>query len=250
MQPENEAKYEKPAAYTPDGQPLYTRPAADAPPVEPEPTVVHMIRAMDPVKQEISPEIKERHNESIRRYPQLDLSEHEYVILSVRRHMVGLLPAAITDLFLIAAVILAIVFYPSLISTLGLSNAPGYPALLMFGTLTCVVLIGVFYIIRWVYSSNLFFLTNENIIEKTQLTPFSSNVKSSGLAEVVDVSYKQTGIFQQMLDFGTVQVGTKDDEVPYVFSYVAGPKHQASVLKDAVEAFKNGRAISEDNIGV
>jgi len=247
MQPDNQTDYEKPVAYTPDGQPLYAHPVAGSQPVE-QATIVHMARSMDPVRQEIPQEIKDRHDDSVRRYPQLDLSEHEYVIMSVRRHMVGLLPAAIIDFLLIVSVILAVMFYPSLIANFGLPSTPGYPALIMFAILTCAVLAGVFYIIRWVYSNNLFFLTNESIIEKTQLTPFSSNVKSSGLAGVVDVSYKQTGIFQQMLDFGTVQVGTQDDEAPYVFSYVISPKQQSSVLKDAVEAFKNGRAINEDDI--
>jgi hypothetical protein len=249
MQPDNQPDYEKPVAYTPEGQPLYAHPVAGAQPVvEQQATVVHLTRSMDPVKQEIPQEIRDRHDDSVRRYPQLDLSEHEYVIMSVRRHVVGLLPAAVIDLSLILAIVLAILFYPSLLSALSLESAPGYPAFIMFAILTCAVLVGVFYIIRWIYYSNLFFLTNESIIEKTQLTPFSSNVKSSGLAGIVDVSYKQTGIVQQMLDFGTVQVGTQDDEAPYVFNYVVSPKQQASILKDAVEAFKNGRAINEDSI--
>ena len=158
-----------------------------------------------------------------------------------------MLPALLIDFLLIAIVILAVIFYPTLAGTFGLSSIPGYATLILFGILTCAVLLGALYVIWWVYVNNMFFLTNESIIEKTQLTPFSSNVKSVGLGDVVDVSYRQTGIVQQMLDFGTVQVGTKDDEVPYIFSYVQGPKRQASVLKDAVEAFKNGRAINEDS---
>lgn len=245
MQPEQVEDYEKPVAYTPDGQPLYAHPVENAEPVEAAPTIVHMIRSMEPVKQEISPEIKERHDDSVRRYPHLDLSEHEYVILSVRRHMVGLLPAILIDLLLVVLIVAAILFYPTLIGTFDISNAPGYPALFLFSILTCAVLLSVLYIIRWVYFNNLFFLTSESIIEKTQLTPFSSNVKSVGLGDVVDVSYRQTGIVQEMLGFGTVEVGTKDDESSFEFSFVANPKQQASVLKDAVEAFKNGRAISE-----
>lgn len=246
MQPENQPDYEKPVAYTPDGQPLYAHPAAGAEPVEQAPTIVHMIRSMEPVKQEISPEMKERHDESVRKYPHLDLSEHEYVILSVKRHIIGLLPAVFINLLLVLSILFALIYYPQLISTFGLSAGPGYPALLTFSVLIIAVLACVFYIIQWVYSNNLFFLTSESIIEKTQLTPFSSNVKSVGLGDVVDVSYRQNGIIQELLGFGTVEVGTKDDESSFEFSYVANPKQQASVLKDAVEAFKNGRAINEE----
>lgn len=240
-----EPSYDKPVAYTPDGQPLYSHPPVDNT-QQGEATVVHMARSMEPVKQEIPKEMKDKHDESVRRYAQLDLSEHEYVILSVRRHPVGMLPAMLIDFFLVAIVILAVLFFPSVAGSFGLTTLPTYATLILFGLLTCGVLLGALYVIWWVYVNNMFFLTNESIIEKTQLTPFSSNVKSVGLGDVVDVSYRQTGIFQQLLDFGTVQVGTKDDEVPYIFNYVESPKKQASVLKDAVEAFKNGRAINED----
>ncbi len=244
-----EIDYEKPVAYTPDGQPLYAHPSAGSAPAEAETTIVHMTRSMEPAKQEIPQAMKDKHDESVRKYPQLDLSEHEYVILSVRRHMIGMLAAVLIVIILIGLVCVAMVYYPSISNSFGLSVMPSQGTVILFGTLTCAMLVGILYILRWVYTNNLFFLTNENIIEKTQLTPFSSNVKSSGLGGVIDVSYRQAGIIQQMLDFGTVQIGTQDDEVPYIFNYVARPKRQASILKDAVEAFKNGRAINEDSIG-
>ena len=87
----------------------------------------------------------------------------------------------------------------------------------------------------------------KSIIEKIQLSLFSSNVKSVGLDDVVDVSYRQTGILEQIFNFGTVQVGTKDDELPYVFHTVSNPKSQASALKNAVECFKNGRPVDINN---
>ena len=243
MQPD----YDKPVAYTADGEPLYAHPPVTNPSAEPsEATIVHMARSMEPIKQEIPQVMKDKHDDSVKRYPHLDLSEHEYVILSVRRHIIGLLPAVFIDLFLVGIVVLAMIFFPVLAPSLGLTSVTDYPTIILFGILTCAVLLSALYVIWWVYVNNLFFLTNESIVEKTQLTPFSSNVKSVGLGDVVDVSYRQTGIVQQLFDFGTVQVGTKDDEVPYIFSYVENPKRHASVLKDAVEAFKNGRAINED----
>lgn len=269
MQPD----YDKPVAYTPDGQPLYARPAVgpnqppadiSLPPLTPgaytaEPTqnqpaptqqqattVVHMTRSMEPLKQDVPPVVRQRHSESVKKYPQLDLSEHEYVVLSVRRHIFGLLPAIMIDIFLILLIIAVIVLYPMIVDKFSLAHIPGYMTVILFGVLGCAVLLAVLYLIQWVYFSNLFFLTNESIIERTQLTPFSSNVKSVGLGDVVDVSYQQTGIVQHIFGFGTVKIGTKDDTVPYIFNYVDGPKKQASILKDAVEAFKNGRALNED----
>lgn len=242
--------FDRPVAYTPDGEPLYAHPQTNTAPAPAETQIIHMTRSMEPVKQEIPPEMKEKHDQSVERYPHLDLSEHEYVILSVRRHIIGMLPAMAFGAILFLVILFVIFSHSSIESFFGVAYAADGTSLTLFGILSCVVLGMALYIVWWVYVNNLFFLTNESVIEKTQLTPFSSNVKSVGLGDVVDVSYRQTGIIEHILNFGTVQVGTKDDEVPYIFNYVNAPKKQASILKEAVEAFKNGRAIREDDLDV
>lgn len=54
------------------------------------------------------------------------------------------------------------------------------------------------------------------------------------------------GVLQTLMNYGTVQVGTKDEEVPYVFNYVREPKSQASFIKDAVTSYKSGRGFGGD----
>ncbi len=230
--------YEKPVAYDSNGNPLYARPADPTQPTGPV-TVVHMSRPLEPVAQEISPELQAKHDKSLQRYPHLDLSAHEYVVLSVRRHIFGLIGPLLMTVLLASISIAVIVMLPDLLQTKQMTES--YGLLLFIGVCVVVLLLGGMYALHWVYMNNTFFLTNESIIEKVQLTLFSSNVKSVGLGDVVDVSYRQSGLVEQLLNYGTVQVGTKDDEVPYIFSYVANPKVQASTFKDAVEAFKNGR---------
>lgn len=242
--------YDKPVAYDADGQPLYAHPVADeetdvtSQPVVP-PTIVHLTRPLEPLKQEISPELQEKHDKSVRRYPQLDLSEHEFVILLVRRNMIGMLAPVIMSVIFISLVVAGAILYPQVSSSMRLPTSIDYNIILLIGVLLCVGIATGLYILYWVYVNNLFFLTNESIIEKTQLSLFSSNVKSVGLGDVVEVSYRQTGIIQEIFNYGVVQVGTKDDEVPYIFSYVHAPKEAASSLKDAVEAFKNGRPVGK-----
>lgn len=245
---------DKPVAYDSEGRPLYAHPAepllqsTDKVLVtEPAPTVVHFSRALDPIAVEIPPEVLAKHDRSVKTYPQLDLSEHEYVILSVHRHLIGLAAPLAVTLTVLCIIISAMVLLPQITQGFALSAA-AYATVLLLCMLTCILLTIGMYVLYWVYVNNTFFLTNESIIEKTQLSLFSSNVKSVGLGDVVDVSYKQTGLFQEIMSFGTVQVGTKDDEVPYVFNTVSNPKHQASILKDAVEAFKNGRPSPIDDI--
>lgn len=239
-------QYEKPVAYDSEGRPLYTHPAEEG---DDTPTgsttahtVVHVARPLEPAAVEVSPELKAKHDQSIQQYPQLDLSAHEYVILSVRRHPIGLVLPLLVSTIMICLVMAGLILLPDIVHTTGWAVSD-YTVAYLVGCVAIALFAVAMYVLYWVYVNNTFFLTNESIIEKTQLSLFSSNVKSVGLDDVVDVSYRQTGILEQVFNFGTVQVGTKDDELPYVFHTVSNPKSQASALKNAVECFKNGRPV-------
>lgn len=233
----------RPVAYDAEGRPLYASPedaAKAVPPKQPKPTVVHMARPLEPLEEEMSPELKHKHDVSVESYPKLDLGEQEYVVLCVRRHPIGLLGPAAGLLFLMILTLTVIILLPDIARAFALAEP--ISGLLLLGTLClAALLLGGGYMLFWIYNNNTFFLTNQNIIEKTQDTLFASNVKSVSLNDVVDVSYRQVGIMQTMLGYGTVQVGTKDEEVPYVFNFVREPKNQASTIKDAVTGYKSGR---------
>ncbi len=240
----------RPVAYDAEGQPLYSNPngadSAPAAPVDaPRPTVVHMARALEPIMEEISPELHKKHAISVETYPKLDLGEHEYVVLCVRRHPIGLFGPVAGIIFLVCLVFTFIILLPD-ITARYVTVQPMSDLLLLAGICLALLLIGGGYMLFWIYSNNTFFLTNQNIIEKTQATLFASNVKSVSLSDVVDVSYSQIGILQTVLGYGTVQIGTKDEEVPYIFNYVRDPKDQASKIKDAVTAYKSGRGFGGD----
>lgn len=239
--------YDRPVAYDAEGRPLYTHPVTEEQVAETSglsPSVVHVARPLEPNSVEISPDLKAKHDRSVQRFPQLDLSAHEYVILSVRRHPIGLIAPFAVAIIMMCIVLTSLILLPELFSAAGVATSNiGIVYLIGFAL---IALLGVgMYVLYWVYIHNKFFLTNESIVEETQISLFSNNVKSVGLEDVVDVSYRKTGIVEQLFNFGTVQVGTKDDETPYIFHMVSNPKSQASVLKEAVECFKGGRPVGQ-----
>ena len=63
------------------------------------------------------------------------------------------------------------------------------------------------------------------------------------LGSIEDASFKQNGILQTVLDYGTIRLSTEGQETTYVFRYVAHPKKQIATLNNAIEAFKNGRPV-------
>jgi len=243
----NEPDYTKPVAYDEYGRPLYAHPAAAAAHAEGvTPQVVYMTRAISPHQQDISPEISQKHDESKSKYPQLNLSEGEYVISAVRRHPIGLI--SIWTVVMLAAVLLLAI--PFIIA----STSDVIPLNLSASAITsgvALVLLGVVLIVLGglmatvVYDANRFYLTNESVTQYIQSGLFSKRSQTISLTNIEDASYTQKGILQTIFNYGSIRLSTEGDETTYRFAYVANPQQQVRLLNDAIEAFKNFRPISD-----
>lgn len=231
----------QPVAYDSQGRPLYA-----APPVQAAPQVVHLSRAVEPVEQPISPEVKARHDESVRMFPHLNLSDGEFIISAVRRHPIGLLlPVGITT-FMVALTASLMVNYTLITESMGLIEPPNPGAVFLVGTLLILLYLIGGYIAVWVYMNNKFFLTNESVIQEIQTSLFSHHEQTVSLVNIEDASYLQQGIIPTMFNYGSIRLSTEGDETTYRFNYVSNPKQQIATLNNAVEAFKNGRPVVND----
>lgn len=242
MEPANDADAIKPVAYDADGNPLYAAPPSSQTSAQVQHQVVHMARAVEPVDVEISPEVKQRHEESRRSYPWLNLSEHEYVVSAVRRHSIGIWGAMAITTMLVALAFIAMFEYEDIARLLNLSEQSGGSFMLVCVLFIIVSLIGG-YLAIWVYLSNRFFLTNESVIQEIQNSIFSHNEQTVSLMNIEDASYSQRGPLQLLLNYGSIRLSTEGDETTYKFDYVQNPKEQIAILNNAVEAFKNGRPV-------
>lgn len=238
--------FNEPVAYDAEGKPLYAHaetPAGAPPAAMPAPSIVHVSRSLDPEAMEIPPEIKKKHDQSAREFPQLSLSDHEYVILNIHRHPIGLVVPVTMAIIFTAIIGAAMVLLPEVLALMHMESV-NHMGAYGVGIIALLFIWSGTYALYWVYDANTFFLTNESVIENTRLTIFSNNMQSVGLGDVVDVSCRQAGIIEHLLDYGTLEVGTENDDNTYVFSKVRSPNTQAAKVRDAVEAFKNGRPFS------
>ena len=277
-----EPDYTQPVAYDSDGRPLYHHPPADvtpppvttAPPIEPqpashvtvqpemiegqnfnpqiraqyanEPNVVHAARPIEPTVPAVSPETKTRHDQSVRDYPQLNLSEGEYVILDIKRHPIGMvIPTAITLLLVVVLLVFAASF-SSLTANIPLFPAVNPGAVLGIALLLVALVVLGGAITLWVYLQNHFFMTNESVIQEIQQSLFVRHEQTVSLGSIEDASFFQAGIAQTIFNYGTIRLSTEGEETTYIFHYVANPKHQVAILNNAIEAFKNGRPVCYD----
>lgn len=246
-QPQNQAPDpNQPVAYDKDGNPLYAHPPQPQQPVvvtAPIPQVVQMTRAADPQMPHISEEIKKRHDDSIAKYPSLNLSEGEYIINEIRRHPIGMVGILGVAGLLILLVIGAMAAYPSFAEQ-SMVNLPPFSSFVVPALLFIVLIALGGYIALYVYLSNKFFLTNESVIQEIQTSLFARHEQTVSLANIEDASYRQHGILQSLLDYGSIRLSTEGEETTYRFYYVSNPKKQIATLNNAVEAFKNGRPVT------
>lgn len=235
---------EQPQPIPPTQQP-YEQPSQVAQP-QPAPQVVHLSRAIEPIDQVISPEVKKRHEESQKAFPQLNLSEAEFVISAVRRHPIGLIMPVGLTVFLVALVASLLFNYPLIMDSLGILDPPSAGSIAFTGFLFILLVLLGGYISVWVYMNNRFFLTNESVIQEIQVSLFSRHEQTVSLLNIEDASYRQQGMIQTMFNYGSIRLSTEGDETTYRFSYVSDPKQQIAILNNAVEAFKNGRPVTND----
>ncbi len=230
------------------------QPAQTVPPPGPteQPQVVYTARPITPPKPELTHEERQRHENSRRMYPELNLSEGEYIISAVRRHPIGLL-----SIWLVVGliVILCLVGLPVYAQNSGeVARMFGFSAdaapsaavvAIPFLLISGLVLVGGI-IATYVYLQNKFFLTNESVVQHIQTSLFSRKEQTISLTNIEDASYRQHGILQTILNYGNIRLSTQGEETTYRFSYVSNPKHQIALLNDAVEAFKMGRPPSDN----
>jgi len=209
--------------------------------------MVHISRAIDPKAEPIPPEIMQKYEESKKKYPQLNLSRGEYIILAVKRHPIGLLQ-------IWAVVVFIMVAFGGLFAVLARSGATSSFAL--FGSseeltgLASLIMLFMFaltlaggFIATYIYNANRFYLTNESVIQEIQTGLFSKHEQTVSLLNIEDASYRQNGIIQTMFNYGSIRLSTEGDETTYRFNYVTNPKQHLATLNNAVEAFKNGRPV-------
>jgi len=205
------------------------------------PHAVFQRRQQKAWRAKITPEEQQLHEQSVSMYPELSLSPGEYVLEVVRRHPIGLIAICGATAFLIILVLAFIPFYAtnltlfSQITAVPVAKLPS-PAVMITPVL---ILIGFFslggFIATYVYLQNRFYITTESIVQFVQYSLFNSKRQMVNLINVEDASADQTGILQQVLNYGTLRLSTQGEETVYHFRFVANPNSVAHRINDATE---------------
>jgi len=236
---------DQPAAYDSEGRPLYLHPKEQATEEPPKAQTVHITRPTNPEKPVVSDEIKLKNERSKQVYPELSLSDHEYVITSVKRHSIGLFIPILLGGILNVGALIAILFYDIILEPFKSNGGTSISASgFIFSMAMFIILVSLItYVVYYVFTNNRFLLTNESVIQEIRTTLFSKRTQTVSLANVEETSYSQNGIIQNIFNYGSIRLSTIGDENTYRFTFVDDPKKYVDILNNAVEAFKNGRPV-------
>lgn len=227
MKPED-PNYNQPVAYDADGRPLYAHP----PQQTVQPVTVTPI-ARQPA--EPTSEMQRLHEESVRKYPQLNLSEDEYVLAEIKRHPAGLVPVVGLAISAVIVIILsAMFFHYQQDPTAPLMSGIMMPALLMV-VLICLLA----YAAVVVYQDNKLYITNESVVGESRSTLFAHEEKTVSLADVVQASFSSGTILQSLLHYGTIHILVAGDNAEYDFKYAPDPKKYVEIITNQSEKTKN-----------
>ncbi|HSH18724.1 MAG TPA: PH domain-containing protein [Candidatus Saccharimonadales bacterium] len=231
------APTQAPQATDPGNQPQYVQ----HPGPGQQPQFVYVTRPHEPLQPEMSAEQRQRHEESKKKYPDLNLSDGEFVISAVRRHPIGLLQIW----FLVMSALALLLGAAYFLSGGGTAVNPQLVAIPAVLVAALILMFGM--IATSIYNANKFFLTNESVIQLIQTGIFSRKEQTVSLANIEDASYNQHGILPHILGYGLIRLSTEGDETTYRFNYASNPDRQVAILNNAVEAFKNGRPVTGED---
>lgn len=188
--------------------------------------------------------VKLKHERSKQLYPNLNLSEDEYVIVAVKRHPIGLVVPIVTGTLIISLAFILLFNFDLVAQAFMLDTDKFNLGSLFFpvSMFIAFIVLGV-YLFYYIYTNNKFFLTNESVIQEVQTGLFNRLEQTVSLSNIEDASFTQIGIIQLLFDYGSIRLSTEGDETTYRFSYVASPKNHIAILNNTIEAFKNGKPI-------
>jgi len=163
------------------------------------------------------------------------------VLETVRRHPIGLVGIWAITAFLVIAVLSLVTMYgfnhAFIADIFGLTDKqlPSAAVMATPALILCAFFLLGGAIATYVYNQNRFYITTESIVQFVQYSLFNSKQQVVNLINVEDASADQTGILQQVLNYGTLRLSTQGEETIYHFRFVANPNSVVHNINDATE---------------
>jgi uncharacterized membrane protein YdbT with pleckstrin-like domain len=162
----------------------------------------------------------------------------EEVLLLVRMHWLILVAPFFIGMFIFGVLYLfaALIFANTTQILAGV-----YLESVQAGISGVILLFGVLYIYgSWlVRYLNVLILTNEHIVDVTQIAFFSRKESTLSLESIEDVAITKKGFFQNIFDYGDILIQTAGELPNFDLDKIADPEGVQRMIMEAKENFQN-----------
>ncbi|MBR2766752.1 PH domain-containing protein [Candidatus Saccharibacteria bacterium] len=182
---------------------------------------------------------KIRHERSKKDFPGISLEEGEYVEFAFSRAKIILMLILCGTAFGVIVVLLAF-----LVALLGQDSIDEmgrkFLFIILLALLAAAIIMGM--IALTTYRGNKLYVTNRRVIQLVMNSLVSSSTNAIDLESVEDVSFRQDGLLQRILHFGTLRLATVGEETTYTFKHSdISPEDLEAVSKLVTEAKKKAQ---------
>ena len=187
--------------------------------------------------------IKIRHARSKKDFPFLKLEEDEYVEFSFKRAKICLVMMMAG--FIAALAVILIGFLVVLFNGANLDEMGRNFLCIILMTLTAVTVIATILALR-IFRGNRIIITNKHVVQFTMISPVVNSMNMIDLPSIEDASFRQSGLLQKLLHYGTFRLATVGDETTYTFPYSdITPGELRAVSKLITDAKKKQKSSEE-----
>lgn len=178
------------------------------------------------------PPIEPMTPEQQRRYSDL-LVAGEHIVLTVRKHFMGLIFIYLQALLGVVAVFSLIIITSR--TVFAEDDLGGWLlAIIFFG----LVILSLFlFVATYVYRQSRLLVTDQNLIQINQTSLFIRKVSRLSMSNVEDVSADQRGILATIFNYGVLLIQTAGEKPNFEFTFCPTPNHFADMVLEARQAY-------------
>lgn len=181
-----------------------------------------------------------RHARSQKDFPFLSLEPEEYVELVIARSTYALVFIwFIAIVAVLLTIICAIIIATSTTGETLLPSINLIPTLVLVVPLLIILIILIAAVATKVHFGNKLYITNKRAIQTLMTGLFHHSTNVVELSRIEDVSFKQEGIVQSILHYGTIRMSTVGDETTYTFPYVDTPTDEIQTISHLIHVIKD-----------
>ncbi len=164
----------------------------------------------------------------------------EEVLIIVRRHWTVYAPAFLVTFLVVSAMTFAY-FFSKHIEIFAQNQV--FKAITTCCFSLFLLFTALFFYINWLVNYlNIQIVTNQHIVDISQLGLFSRKISELALSEIQDISATKKGIFETFYDFGDINVQTAGEKPNFNFERVPDPDGLSQRIMEIRDKYGHGES--------